>query len=234
MFPCVKGQAPELHGPVDGGDGYCKGFPALDLLRRPALFEPGLEKGLQCFVLQPESRPAALTSNVGCNTVRPRPLSRMRYCCSFILRAFQPRPLHFCPCAEPGSSVVVQPDEVLYLIPEILDICEYALMAGSALHLAEPARNRVQPGSLVGVRWKRHRGWTLGHGTTAAVLWCRCCPGSHEGRTRWHSLVELPQKSGNSLARCLPGSFVRIHQYQHAPDSPVPTLSRSKRPHRIE
>ena len=50
----------------------------------------------------------------------------------------------------------------------------------------------------------------------------------------WHSLVELPQKSGNSLARCLPGSFVRIHQYQHAPDSPVTTLSRSKRPHRIE
>ena len=62
MFPCFKGQAPGLHGPVDGGDGYCKGFPAPDLFRRPALFEPGLEKGLQCLVLQLESRPAALAA----------------------------------------------------------------------------------------------------------------------------------------------------------------------------
>ena len=62
MFPCVKGQAPELHGPVDGADGYCKGFPAPDLFRRPALLKPGLEKGLQCLVLQPESRPAALAA----------------------------------------------------------------------------------------------------------------------------------------------------------------------------
>ncbi len=62
MFPCVKGQAPELHGPVDGGDGYCKGFPAPDLFWRPALLKPGLEQGLQCLVLQPESLPAALAA----------------------------------------------------------------------------------------------------------------------------------------------------------------------------
>jgi len=62
MFPCIKGQAPGLHGPVDGGNGYYKGFPAPDLFRRPALFEPGLEKGLQCLVLQPESQPAALAA----------------------------------------------------------------------------------------------------------------------------------------------------------------------------
>ena len=95
----------------------------------------------------------------------------------FHFESFSTKTAAFCPCAGPGSSVVVLPDEVLYLIPEILDICEYAPMAGSAPHLAEPARNRVQPGSLVGVRWKRHRGWTVGHDTTSAVLWAPLLPG---------------------------------------------------------
>ena len=62
MFPCFKGQARGLHGPVDGGDGYCKGFPAPDLLRRPAILEPGLEKGLQCFILQLEGQLTALAA----------------------------------------------------------------------------------------------------------------------------------------------------------------------------
>ena len=62
MFPCFKGQASGLHGPVDRGYGYCKGFPALDLFRRPALFDPSLEKGLQLFVLQLEGRPAMLAA----------------------------------------------------------------------------------------------------------------------------------------------------------------------------
>lgn len=89
----------------------------------------------------------------------------------FHFESFSTKTAAFCPCAGPGSSVVVLPDEALHLIPEILGSCEYATLAGSALHLAEPARNRVQPGSLVGVRWKRHRGWTLGHDITSAVLW---------------------------------------------------------------
>jgi len=46
MFFRFEGQAPGLHGPVNRGDGYCKGFPALDLFRQPAFFKPSLKKGL--------------------------------------------------------------------------------------------------------------------------------------------------------------------------------------------
>ena len=38
-----SGQPAGLHGPADGGDGYCRGFPAPDLFRRPALHKPGLK-----------------------------------------------------------------------------------------------------------------------------------------------------------------------------------------------
>ena len=49
-----------------------------------------------CTVIFPQLLQCSGTtsSNVGRNTVSPRPCCRMRYCCSFILRAFQPRPLH--------------------------------------------------------------------------------------------------------------------------------------------
>ena len=62
MFPRFKGQSPGLHGPVDRVYGYIKGFPALDLFRRPAFLEPSPEKGLQLFVLQLEGRPAAFAA----------------------------------------------------------------------------------------------------------------------------------------------------------------------------
>ena len=62
MFPRFEGQSPGLHGPVDRVYGYLEGFPAFDLFRRPAFFEPSSENGLQLFVLQFEGRPAAFAA----------------------------------------------------------------------------------------------------------------------------------------------------------------------------
>ena len=62
MLSRFEGQPPGLHSPVNRGYGYLKGFPALDLLWRPAFFKSSLEKGLQFFVRQLEGWPAAFAA----------------------------------------------------------------------------------------------------------------------------------------------------------------------------
>lgn len=62
MSSRFKGQTPRLYYSVDRVYGYLKGFPTLELFRRPALLEPNLEKGLRCFVLQLESWPTAFAT----------------------------------------------------------------------------------------------------------------------------------------------------------------------------
>lgn len=160
----------------------------------------------------------------------------MRYCCSFILRAFQPRPLHF---------VHVQ-DLAARLSCCLMKYCTSSLRSWIFVNMPPwLALRPIWPNQLATAS-SQARWLASGGRDTVDGLWAmtplppcygrRCCPESHEGRTRWHSLVELPQKTGE-----FPGPMpLRVVR----PDTPVSTRPRQScddtipvkeaAPHRME